>query len=198
MYKKIVVPLDGSNLAEQALLYLDEVAADCPEVFLVSVTEKITVKIPNDEIDERFISEHNQEQIPSKPSYLIWQPGMVYSPGPTVPLVDTMTNKVTLGKMARSAVKYLEFIGKKLAEKGFEVTTKVLLGDPAKEIVHYAEEKGADLILMASKGDRPGLSHWNMERIVEKVVETTKIPVMVVKPAPDFIETKSKRKGVAA
>ena len=97
--------------------------------------------------------------------------------------------------MAETAEEYLERIAEKLAKKGFSVTTNVIIGDPAKEIVYYAKEQKADLILMASTGGRPGLSRWNMEHIAEKVMETTKIPIMLVKPAPGFKETKPKRHG---
>jgi len=43
MYQKIVVPLDGSKLAECALPYAEEIARGCrtEEVILVSVTERI-------------------------------------------------------------------------------------------------------------------------------------------------------------
>ena len=43
MYKKILVPLDGSKLAECALPYVEELARGCDteEVILVSVTERV-------------------------------------------------------------------------------------------------------------------------------------------------------------
>jgi nucleotide-binding universal stress UspA family protein len=43
MYKKILVPLDGSKLAECVFPYVEELAKDCDtkEVILVSVTERI-------------------------------------------------------------------------------------------------------------------------------------------------------------
>jgi len=43
MFQKILVPLDGSKLAECALPYVEELARVCstPEVILVSVTERI-------------------------------------------------------------------------------------------------------------------------------------------------------------
>jgi nucleotide-binding universal stress UspA family protein len=195
MYKKIVIPLDGSNLAEQALLYLDEVAEDCPEVLLISVTEKMTGSVPVGEVYQRFVSEHEAEQQPSPPNYQVWQPGLVFTPIEPVPVVDSTAVNVTMGKMAGSAEKYLEHIGAGLASKGFEVTTKVLIGDPAKEIVRFADDQNADLIIMASTGGKRGMSRWNIEHIVEKVVETTKIPVMLVKPAPGFKETRPRRHG---
>lgn len=44
MYKKIMVPLDGSKLAECVLPHVEKIAASCgtEQVILVSVTERIT------------------------------------------------------------------------------------------------------------------------------------------------------------
>jgi nucleotide-binding universal stress UspA family protein len=43
MYKKILVPLDGSKLAECALPYAEELAKGCntDEIILISMTEQI-------------------------------------------------------------------------------------------------------------------------------------------------------------
>ncbi|MBI4267520.1 MAG: universal stress protein [Chloroflexi bacterium] len=50
MYQKIVVPLDGSKLAESVFPHLEAVARGCSteEVVLVSVTEHITGTVPTD------------------------------------------------------------------------------------------------------------------------------------------------------
>ena len=47
-YKKIVVPLDGSKLAEIALSHVEEIAAGCnvAEIDLISVTETLKVRVP--------------------------------------------------------------------------------------------------------------------------------------------------------
>ena len=43
MYEKIVVPLDGSKLAECVLPYVEELAKGCDtkEIILISVTENV-------------------------------------------------------------------------------------------------------------------------------------------------------------
>jgi nucleotide-binding universal stress UspA family protein len=48
MYTKILVPLDGSKLAECVLDHVETIASGCgtQEVVLVSVTEKVKVKVP--------------------------------------------------------------------------------------------------------------------------------------------------------
>ena len=51
MYKKIMVPLDGSKLAECVLPHVEEIAAHCgtEEVILVTVTERIQGYRPMDD-----------------------------------------------------------------------------------------------------------------------------------------------------
>jgi len=48
MYRRILVPLDGSKLAEQALPHVETIAQGCDteEVILVSVTERLLSRWP--------------------------------------------------------------------------------------------------------------------------------------------------------
>ncbi len=47
MFKKILVPLDGSKLAECALPYVEELARGCgtEEIILISVTEQVRAQV---------------------------------------------------------------------------------------------------------------------------------------------------------
>jgi len=56
-------------------------------------------------------------------------------------------------------------------------------GSPAHVIKRFAEEEGVDLIVMATHG-RAGLRHILMGSVAEKVVRTSSIPVLTVKPQP--------------
>ncbi len=63
MYRKILVPLDGSKLAECALPYAEELAKGCntEEVILVSVTERLhgyrVIDDPSQLLEQRLILE---------------------------------------------------------------------------------------------------------------------------------------------
>ena len=63
MYKKILVPLDGSKLAECALPHVEELAKGCDteEVILVSVTERVkgyrALEEPSQPLGQRLIPE---------------------------------------------------------------------------------------------------------------------------------------------
>ena len=92
---------------------------------------------------------------------------------------------------------YLKGIAQKLAKKGIQSRIVVLIGNVADEIVDYAKDEEADLIIMASRG-RTGMSRWDVANAAPKVFRETDIPVLMVKPPAGFKETKARRKGKAA
>ena len=192
MYRKVVVPLDGSKLAEAAIPHLEAIAGGCniPEILLVSVTEKVKGRIPQTQAFD----------MPARPPADVLgvqlgqtQTGLIVSRD----FIGVQEVPITLGKMARTAFNYLYKIADKLEKKGFSNSINILTGNPAEEIVKFVDEQKADLIVMASRG-KSGINRWEMGNIAEKVVRTTNVSVMLVKPGPDFKETKPKRKGKAA
>ena len=65
------------------------------------------------------------------------------------------------------------------------VKTEVLLGNPAEQIIAFAKEKGADLIVMATHG-RSGISRWAYSigafgGVADKVLRASSVPVLVVR-----------------
>ena len=56
MYQKIIVPLDGSKLAETILPHVEELAKDndAREIVLVSVTERVVVRTAAPEVREVY------------------------------------------------------------------------------------------------------------------------------------------------
>jgi len=149
MYKKILVPLDGSKLAECALPHVEELAKGCDteEVILVSVTERVQ-------------------------GYRAFE-------DPSQPLGQRLAPEAS-GKKEKQAQRYLGRIAKKLAAKGINVSTEVLLWKPAEAIVGYAEQSGCDLIVMASHG-RSGPSRWAYGSVADKVFRASCVPVLMVR-----------------
>ena len=192
MYKKVVVPLDGSKLAELALPHLEEIAKGCsiPDILLVSATEKIEGRFSQKQAFTPFPSE--KSAVASLPVVGTSQFNIVYNTHAS----GIQEIPLTLGKMAKTAADYLCKIAEKLEEKGFNGTAASLLGNPAEQIPRYANEQEADLLIMASTG-KSSLSRWDTSAIAAKVIKDTCVPVLLIKPAPDFKETKPKRRGVA-
>ena len=56
VYKKVVVPLDGSKLAEIVLPHVEEIVTGCnvSDVELITVTEGLRVQVPKSEPVEQF------------------------------------------------------------------------------------------------------------------------------------------------
>ena len=76
---------------------------------------------------------------------------------------------------------YLEGIKDKLQSKGIEAASIVTLGtDPAKASTKAATEAEADLQVMASRGHLP-VTAWAPNSIAHKLLNTSDIPLMVVK-----------------
>jgi nucleotide-binding universal stress UspA family protein len=67
-----------------------------------------------------------------------------------------------------------------LRHAGTNVSAKVLRGTPHEAIATAAEAEGADLIVMGTHG-RTGLSHLLLGSVAERVVRTSKTPVMTVR-----------------
>ncbi|HXZ30309.1 MAG TPA: universal stress protein [Dehalococcoidia bacterium] len=164
MYKKILVPLDGSKLAECALPHVEELAKSCDteEVILVSVTEQVRGRTRAPEAYERYHSSDDTR---------VQQAGSQIT--------------VTFGKLEKQALRYLDRIAKKLEAKGIKVFTELLFWPPAEAIVAYAEQNGINIIVMSSHG-RSGPSRSAHGSVADKVLKTSCVPVLMVR-APGCI-----------
>jgi nucleotide-binding universal stress UspA family protein len=186
-YNKIVVPLDGSNLAESVMPHVIKIAKGCamPQVILVTVTEPVHVKTPRALRIEQLTGIHQGP---------ILYYGGVTGAGREIVPDSIMDLPVTIGKMAKTGYNYLSKIAAKLEKEGIQVTIAVLIGDVATEITRFAKDEKADLIVMASGGKKT-LKRWDVGNAAEKVSHTTDIPIFLVKPPAGFKETKPVRKG---
>lgn len=164
MYKKILVPLDGSKLAECAIPHAVELAKGCDteEVILISVTEQIRGLTRAPEAYERY---RTSDDIG------------VQGAGSRI--------MVTFGKLEKQAQRYLSRIAKKLEAKGIKVYKEVLLWPPAEAIASYAEQNSVDIIVMASHG-RSGPSRSAHGSVAKKVLKISRVPVLMVR-APGCI-----------
>ena len=159
MYKKILIPLDGSKLAECALPHAEKLAKGCgtEEVMLISVTEQVQGRTRAPEAQELY-RKSDRPEFQGAGSEII----------------------VTFGKKQGQAQKYLGKIAKKLEAKGIKVRTKVLFWPPAEAIASYAEDNGADIIVMSSHG-RSGPSRWTHGSVADRVFRGSPVPVLMVR-----------------
>jgi len=66
--------------------------------------------------------------------------------------------------------------------KGLTVSGKVVAGYPAEEILAIAEAEGCDMIIMGTHG-RKGIDRILFGSVAEKVVKSSKVPVLTVRPS---------------
>lgn len=86
-----------------------------------------------------------------------------------------------VGDIVSGAQKLMaEFVARHFAD--LEAEGVVVSGDAAEEIVRQAEERGAQIIVMATHGRR-GLDRLLFGSVAEKVVKTASVPVLTVRPA---------------
>jgi nucleotide-binding universal stress UspA family protein len=136
VYKKMLVPLDGSELSEVTFKYAKELAGRFSglEVILFHVCDA----------EDSCIS-------PLHRTYI--------------------DHSVELIK---------EDAVKQAGGKDVNVHGELALGNPADEILRYAEKHKMDLVLMATHG-HSGVSRWAMGSVAYKVLRTAKIPVWLVR-----------------
>jgi nucleotide-binding universal stress UspA family protein len=159
MLQKILVPLDGSKLAECALPYAEEIAQGCQadEIILVSVTERLSGTTFAPEIQEQYRASDRRD--------LSGADGEV---------------RLTFGKLEKQAQRYLGRVMKALQAKGNRVRAEVLMGNPATEIANYAEKNDTDMIVMSSHG-RSGPSRWAYGSVADKIFRASCVPVLMVR-----------------
>lgn len=73
-----------------------------------------------------------------------------------------------------------KYVADKADAEGLEVVTNTVEGHPAEEIIKYAEMNSINLIVLGTLG-KSGLDRFLLGSVAEKVVRTSKIPVLVVR-----------------
>jgi nucleotide-binding universal stress UspA family protein len=177
MYKKIIVPLDGSTLAECVLEHVESIAKGTAteEVILITVTERVAGLLLKDDVKSSENSEECQPQaaFTDRP----------YS-GKKFEIDPVLKIPLVTGKVLKQGQRYLSGVAEQLAKKGIKIGITVLMGEAAEQIVDFASCEKADLIIMASHG-RSGFSRWAMGSVAEKVFHGSSVPILLVKAAPE-------------
>jgi nucleotide-binding universal stress UspA family protein len=163
MFRKVLVPLDGSEMAEVVLPYVENIGA-CysAEVILLRV-----VPIPQD----RLIA-------------TVYQPSMVVpgSPEDPVPLPHPVYQEQEMASLRGEAERTLAGARRRLAEAGLQPRIEVLFGRPEDRIVDYATKEDVDLIVISTHG-RTGFGRWAFGSVAKRVMRATTIPVLMIRPS---------------
>ncbi len=73
-----------------------------------------------------------------------------------------------------------KYVAEKALAEGLDIERLTVEGHPAEEIIKYAEKNSVDVIVMGTLG-KTGLDRFLLGSVAEKVVRTSKIPVLVVR-----------------
>jgi nucleotide-binding universal stress UspA family protein len=167
MIKKILVPCDGSDLAQRSVFpYVEDLSkATGAEVVILRV-----VPSPPGRSGVAFRAGAPEMPIslPETPEDAHVARHPIYRDQEIASAEDEARRSVLTGEAM-------------LRDQGVEVRSEVLLGDPAEEIIDYAEKEDIDLIIMCSHGSS-GIRRWVFGSVTEKVLRGTATPVLVIRP----------------
>ena len=151
-FRKMLVPLDGSDMAESVLPHLETLAKQRGPQLVDVVLFKIC--------DPRSAITNKMEfEAPVTRKKKTW-PDMI--------------------EIEREAERYLADIEKKLADIGINAQYKVTVGDPAKEIIGYVRRNPFNLIVISSR-EHSGAVPWGYGGVAHKVICGVQSPVFVVR-----------------
>jgi nucleotide-binding universal stress UspA family protein len=159
MYQKIMIPLDGSELAECVLPHAEAFIQGgmAKTAVLIWVLEPLPTAMYGASV-ETFASSAQEDIFASNADY--W------------------------GKMAAerrsTAEEYLSRIAGRFSHYGAEIRCEVLEGPVAATLAGYTEKNNIDLILIATHG-RSGVSRWLMGSVADRVLHYAHVPVLMVR-----------------
>jgi nucleotide-binding universal stress UspA family protein len=83
-------------------------------------------------------------------------------------------------KQKEAAERYLTNLAEEMKKRGHKVTSMVRTGQQvAVEIIDFAKESGADLIVMCTHG-RSGITRWVVGSVAHKVLTRAETPILLI------------------
>lgn len=122
MYEKILIPLDGSNVAEAAIPNVEDLAIKMAPATQITVTLLQVIST----LTYNFLTDDERAQVPY--------------------------TEDEMGQIKQKALDYLETVAAKMRSKGIKVDTMVTAGHAAEGIIKVSQEIGANLIAMSTHG----------------------------------------------
>ena len=169
MFKKVLVPLDGSALAEQALPLVGQLLQSSPaQVTLFSVSEAPSAT--------RLRQKGLRRPLPLTTALSVI-PKVI----PAAPPSYAESKDQAVERREHELLDYLDRVGRPWSDARHDVHAAVHFGEPAEEIVAFAERGKFDLIVMATHG-RSGLSGTLHGSVTGAVIRSGVAPVLVVRP----------------
>lgn len=152
MYKKILVPLDGSELAECALNHVRKLFQDGP------VGEVVLLNAPVIDIPWRELGAGED--------------------GHAITFDYSAFSQTFMDKSRQ----YLARVQSRLSSEGIKVKTETIESNgPSHTITDYAQKNGVDLIVIATHG-YTGMKKMMLGSVTLKVLHESNVPVLLIRP----------------
>jgi nucleotide-binding universal stress UspA family protein len=153
MYRRILVTLDGSLLAEQVLPHVKAVLEGHSRVhvYLLSVAQLVDYAAAS-------AMAYPMSMLPSR-------------------AIDEEAERRRIEDNLRD---YLRGFEHQLIREGVAVSSEVRFGHPADEIIAFANDLKIDLITMCTHG-RSGLARWAYGSVADRVLHGASCPVLLVR-----------------
>jgi nucleotide-binding universal stress UspA family protein len=162
MFEKVLVPLDGSELAEAVLPHVEElVKRGVSEIILLRV-----VRVPQDSTIAPLYQPSLSLPGSADDEALARHP--IYREKEMETLRSEAEHSLTPAK-------------ERLSQVASNIRVEVAFGRPARRIVEFAEKEGVDLLVISSHG-RTGFGRWVFGGTADRVLRATTIPVLLVRP----------------
>ncbi|MDP2731295.1 MAG: universal stress protein [Dehalococcoidales bacterium] len=156
MFKRILVPLDGSRFSSSALRYASEIAQRFEaEVILIQIVK------------------------PATPVSVV--PSMVS--GMESPATAEITAQAALAEDKRNVARAKRYLNGKvrgIKSQGIKVSYRTEVGEPALSIIRFAQKGHIDLVVMTTRG-KGGLRRAVLGSIADEVVRKSGKPVLVIR-----------------
>ena len=156
MFKRVLVPLDGSAMALQALPYAKVIAK--------ATGAQIELLRAMSGFPRELVGEVSQRYLEAGPAY--------------PPSAEVWTNLQE--SMRSDAISYLETIAVPLREEGLTVTIAVSENDPEDAIITAADQEAETLIAISTHG-RSGIGRWMLGSVTDKVVRHAAHPTLIIR-----------------
>jgi len=147
----ILVPLDGSELAESVLDHIKKLANQLGEE---------TVDIVLTRVCELF---SNPSAHPP-PMAMNWEEHLEYETNRCKDICQT----------------YLSKVEEDIRQNGLNVRSEVLVGNPADAIIDFANKNAVNTIVMSTHG-RTGIGRWALGSIADKILKGASCPIFLVR-----------------
>jgi len=154
MFKRILVPLDGSRFSSQALSYASDIAKRYQSKLIIIRVVPPTTIIPSSTATEIGVD-------------------------PVASRIAAQSAQIQDRINVMRVRKYLQQKLRTITRQGIEGSYHIVLGEPGKAISQYSAEKNVDLIVMMTSG-KGGLKRAILGSVADEVTRKAGVPVLLM------------------